>query len=197
LALQDDLLTSADLARFFTHRVLDGVPFIFSGDRASYVEWRSELAEAIHVDAHGIVMVGSAAYGVSLGPGRNFAAFGSHSDVDVGVVSQHHFELAWRFFRNLGTAARLRLPKKVQISFLEHAPRDVYFGVIATERFLPHLPFGPEWARTLAVMSARDPTKDRNVKVRLYRDVESLRAYQVRSLGLARRSLLEQAAGGV
>lgn len=190
MPLQDDLVVAPDLGRFFTAQVLDGVPHVFAGDRAAYVEWRSILAESLDVDAHDVVIVGSAALGVSIAPGRRFRAFGDGSDIDVGIISSRHFEAAWHFFRNLTPAGIYALPRRTQASFREHAPRDVYHGVIATERFLPHLPFGPKWTRGLARMAQRDPTRDRDVNARLYRDVESLRSYQVRSLRQAREELL-------
>lgn len=44
------------------------------------------------------------------------------------------------------------------------------------------LPFGREWLKALAAMGLVDPTKGRDVNLRIYADYEALRAYQVLSV---------------
>ena len=57
--------------------------------------------------------VGSAAIGCSLNPVKNFKPFDSASDVDVAVISNYHFTVAWRYLRTNGTR-RLEVDTRTQ-----------------------------------------------------------------------------------
>lgn len=184
-----DELVASDLDSFLSHRLLGTIPTIFEENRVSYMDWKQDLSRLLDVDSYSILFVGSAALGFSLNPHKAFKPFGHDSDVDIAVISARYFDAAWHFFRTLGST-RFRLPSYIQSSIKENLPRDVYWGMIATDRLLPYLPFGPAWVRALESMSRIDPTADRRLNLRLYRDIESLRSYQLRSLKIARDRLL-------
>jgi hypothetical protein len=63
-----------------------------------------------------------------------------------------------------------------------HRRNLVFDGTIATDQLLGRLPFGPRWSAALGRASNREPTTGRVVKARIYRDFESVRAYQLRGL---------------
>ena len=63
---------------------------------------------------------------------------------------------------------------------------------IATDKLLPYLPFGTQWSNALRAMSKLEPTKNRQIKARIYKDFESLRAYQVNNLKNLRTQELEK-----
>ena len=187
--LQNDLLTSPiDLC--VTKWVLETSPFAFAGvSREEFWNWKSALAAKIDVDAKNILITGSGAVGVSLNPFKGMKNYDSLSDIDVAVISTYHFDVAWRALRNIGTR-RFSLPQSQQRAIDEHVKRYIYWGTIATDRILPLLPFGKEWVIALNEMAQIEPTIDRTIKVRIYRDFASLRAYLVTGLKELRNQLL-------
>jgi len=171
--------------RFVSIRLLEPVPHIFRDDAKAYLEWRHELARLLGVDPRAIAIVGSAAVGVSLSPRKNLAPFHDGSDVDVAVISWFHFETAWDWLRKLG-ASYYTLPASAQVSVKEHRERLVYWGTIATDKIVGHLPFASTWVRALGEVGKKTPPIPRSVNVRLYRDFEALRAYHVHGVGKLR-----------
>jgi len=161
------------VARWF----LEDTPALFK-DRASHVAWKRDLAELLRVSVFDLIVVGSAAVGISLNPAKNFKAFAPTSDIDLALVSAHHFDVSWRWLRGLG-AGLYRLPEPAQNWVREHERRLVYWGTIATDQLLAYMPFGHEWVPHLSTMSGQDPAQGREINVRLYRDFASLEAYQV------------------
>jgi hypothetical protein len=87
---------------FVSKWILERIPHVFGGDQLRYNEWRKHLAEKIDVDPCAIALTGSASVGISLNPNKSFRGFDERSDIDVAVISSYHFEIAWRFIRNMG-----------------------------------------------------------------------------------------------
>ncbi|MEU6000517.1 hypothetical protein ABZ837_22165 [Streptomyces sp. NPDC047197] len=179
-ALREELL-SLPPEEFVSHHVLDRVPWIFS-DRMQYVKWKSYLAVDLDVDPFAIHVVGSSCVGLSLSPSKGLSAFHRGSDIDVAVVSARHFDEAWRWLRNLGPMDSLAVGSLEHDMFKWHRKNLVFEGTIATDRLLSKLPFGAQWRTAFGRARTRNPTIDREIKARIYRDVESLREYQVRSV---------------
>src|SRR5437867_2216858 len=118
---------------FFASKwVIERIPYIFGDDSVAFWTWKHKLARLLDVDAASLLIVGSAAVGVSLSPNKNFRKFEAASDVDVAVVSNHHFDLVWRWLRALG-AERYKWPVEVQRAIDEHRRRLVYWGIMATD----------------------------------------------------------------
>jgi hypothetical protein len=185
--VRQDLLTlkPADfVARWFAERPA----FIFGGDQAAHIAWKAALAQALNLSLFDLVIVGSAALGRSLSPSKDFTPFDAESDVDVAVVSDHYFDIAWRWMRTLG-AGRYKLPQPTQDWIKEHESHYVYWGTIATDQLLQYLPFGPHWVPKLATIAASEPVGGRELNVRLYRDYSSLEAYLTRSVRKRRAAL--------
>jgi hypothetical protein len=185
-AFVSELVDTDDISDLVSCHLFDAIPHLFDENATLWRAWRTALAGDLDIDAHSVVLVGSAAVGVSLNPFKNLRRFDANSDVDVAVISYRHFESAWHTLRSLKPAALLGMPRAAQIDIKEHAPNYVYFGSIATERILSILEFGPEWADAIAATQQRIPTNDRDVKIRLYRDVDALRRYQIRSISMTR-----------
>jgi hypothetical protein len=173
-----DELTKLSPSIFVSKWILERVPHLFGADQLKYIGWRRALAGKIGVDPCAIVLTGSAGVGFSLNPNKGFKVFDNRSDIDVAVVSSYHFEIAWRYLRSLGSDYH-RLGPGARRSVDDHKSKYVYFGTIATDQILAHLPFGKEWLIALSDMAALSPTEDREIKARVYRDFDSLRGYQV------------------
>ena len=164
-----------DPSVFTSLHILDRVPAIFES-RMQYAEWRVSLGAGLGVDPLCIVVVGSTAVGVSLSPSKDklFKPYHDESDVDVAIVSPHHFDEAWRYLRSLGPLDQLKTSSKAIAGLLQwHRKSLVFDGTIATERLLPYLTYGPDWLAALGRAARMAPTQDRDVNVRVYRDFDS------------------------
>lgn len=182
-AIQFDL-SRLDSASFTSFHILDRVPAIFES-RHQYASWRSQIGKGLGVDPLNLLVVGSTCVGVSLSPSRNkfLKPFHPESDIDLAVVSGRHFDEAWRWLRDLGPIDTLRETSRDTADLLSWHKRSLVFdGTIATERLLQHLPFGAEWAAVLGRAGKVPPTQDRDVKARIYRDFDSLRAYHEKNV---------------
>lgn len=177
-------------AAFVETHLFDRIPVLFADDRSLFIGWKRALAEQIEVDPACITIVGSAATGASLNPSKNFKLFDANSDVDVAVVSPHHFSVAWRYLRMNG-ARRLRLDARTRIAWDEHVKRYIYWGTIATDRLLGVLPFGLEWLQATSAAGQVHPTVGRSVNLRIYSDYDSLRAYHIQGVRALRDSQQE------
>ncbi|MDP1571313.1 MAG: hypothetical protein Q8L86_15065 [Vicinamibacterales bacterium] len=174
--------------RFITRWFDESTPYVFGPHRTEYLRWKSHIAGELGVSWLDVVLVGSAAVGCSLSPHKRFKPFSSDSDIDIAVMSPHHFDIAWRWMRRLG-ADRYRLPQPTQEWVKEHEKRLVYWGSIATDQLLQYLPFGPEWVVKLSKLMAAAPADGRMINVRLYRDHSSLESYLLNSVRRLRSQL--------
>lgn len=181
-------LQTLSVATFLEEHMFDCVPHVFAAQRTAYIAWKRELGSAIDVDPACLTVVGSAAVGCSLNPVKNLKPFDSGSDIDVAVVSNYHFNIAWRYLR-MNSSRRLKVDMRTRIAWDEHVKKYIYWGTIATDKLLGVLPFGLEWLKATGGMSLMDPTQGRNVNLRIYADYEALRAYQLISIKNVRDSL--------
>lgn len=156
--------------------ILEKTPHIFKEDRELYLKTKLLLAEKLQIDSCSIIFVGSSCAGFSLAPHKNFKLFNEDSDVDIAVISHYHFDVAWRELRGIDIYAQ---PPDVQASIRDHRERLIYYGTIATDKILGLMPFGEQWLEAIGELQKNDLFADREIKFRLYRDHESLRAYHI------------------
>jgi len=168
--------------------IIDRTPYVFNNDQIAYVNWKASLANAIGVDGKAIIFIGSASIGFSLNPTKSYRVYNESSDIDIAIVSRHHFEIAWHTIRNLGTL-RHTLNSPQSRSLEDHRNRLIYWGTFDTKHLLPKLPFGKQWFETFEQMTSIAPTKDREINARIYRDFESLTDYHVSNLSKLREKL--------
>lgn len=116
-----------------------------------------------------------------LNPHKNYRLYNDESDVDVAIISELYFDIAWKELRNLGTK-RYDLTPKQKASLQDHVDRLIYWGTIATDKLLELFPFGKEWAFHLLDLAKLEPINNKAINIRLYKDFESLRAYHVNNL---------------
>ncbi len=170
------------------------VPYLFHDDHQLYLRWKSELAPRLGVDSCSLLLIGGASVGISFNPNKNFKEFDNQSDIDIAVISPYHFEEAWRFLRNLGSK-RFSYSRGVQEIIKAHASNYIYWGTVATDKILPILPFGEKWVLALNDMACVPPTESRDINLRIYKDFESLRSYQIRNLYRLRDELVQNEKG--
>jgi hypothetical protein len=185
-----DLEATRDLSRFLSDRLFDSIPALFSS-RDQFMSWRTSLASDLGVDPLAILIIGSAAVGLSMNPAKNFKTLDAASDVDIAVLSEFHFDVAWRYLRRMPARDYFRLPVPARLAVDAHVNKYVYFGTITTDRILAHLPFGALWFAAINARSKEQPTLGRRLNIRLYRDIDSLRSYQLLGFREAQQRLLE------
>lgn len=181
---------------FVTDRLLSGTPSIFN-NRVTYVEWRHFAAKLLGVDPSEIYIVGSASIGYSLNPGKEYKKFDDDSDIDVAIVSHSHFEQAWsdlvdhvdRIYSESGKRVNPQAKKKIN-----YIRRLTFDKCIALDRHLPNVSFGIKWgsARKKLIAEIGEPHLGKDLNFRLYRDVNSLRKYQIRSVRQAHDRIIEE-----
>lgn len=170
--------------------VMEGVPYIFGDDKEAYANWRELISDGIGVDSSEIQIIGSAATGISLNPHKNYRAFCSTSDVDIAIISEHFFNVSWRFLRGLGPRLH-SFPPSAKQSVHNHVSKYIYWGTIATDRLLGYLPFGHGWLEVFEEAAKKPPVDGRPISARIYKDFDSLRSYHVRNLKFLRDSELQ------
>jgi hypothetical protein len=175
---------------FVSHFMFDAVPYVFAQDLATWIDWKTHLADHLEVDPHDIVLTGSGAIGFSLNPNKNYKPFDGTSDIDCGVISPYHFEQSWRYLRQI-RPSWLSLPPKSKRAIELHRKNLVFSGTIATDSILGLLPFGAKWQAGLDAMGRIAPTSDREVKLRVYKDYDALRSYHVHNIDRIRNELAE------
>ena len=185
-----DALQTQTPSRFVEDQIFDRIPHAFAGDRSSFAIWKRELGKKLDVDPACLTLVGSAATGFSLNPTKNFKAFDEKSDLDVAVISQHHFSVGWRYLR-MNSTRRLRVDAATRNAWDDHVSRYIYWGTLATDKLLGVLPFGPKWMSATAHMSSLSPSDGRPVNLRIYSDYDALRSYQIQSTKALRDNLIE------
>ncbi|TPJ20856.1 hypothetical protein [Mesorhizobium sp. B2-7-2] len=178
-----------DPSDFVSHYIFEPIPFAFSSDFDKWVSWKTTLAKGLEVDPYDIVLTGSGAIGFSLNPYKGFSAFDDRSDIDCGVISAYHFDLAWRHLRQL-RPSWLSLSNAAKRAIESHRKSYVFTGTIATDSILSILPFGKVWQTALTNMAGIDPTVGRDVKLRIYKDYDALRQYQAMNISRLRSTLL-------
>ncbi|MGJ8653573.1 MAG: hypothetical protein ACSHX8_09905 [Opitutaceae bacterium] len=184
-------LTAEDPKLLVSTWILERIPVIFNGDSVAYEKWRGTFASMIEVDPAEVKITGSAAFGVSLNPYKNFKLFDDSSDIDLAIVSEHFFSESWRELRHLGNKRHSLSPAAKQ-SVKDHVEKYIYWGTIATDKILHVLPFGKQWSSALQEMAEMKPTKNRSIKARIYKDFECLRSYHVANLKNLRTKELEE-----
>ena len=182
-------VTNRSPADVVSEHVLERLPHIFANDWEPYRKWRQKLGAAIGVDPCNISVIGSACVGVSLSPHKGLSKFEDSSDIDVAIISDFHFNVAWRALRGF-PLADARTTKERQ-SILDHKKNYVYWGCIATYKILRILPYAKEWTIAVSDMRAEPPTEGRDINFKIYKDFDALRSYQIHGVESLRVALLE------
>jgi len=176
------------VSSFITKWILEHTPYIFDEQDFKYIQWRESLAGKLKIDTCEIVVTGSASLGFSLNPNKNFKAFDDKSDVDVSIISDYYFDVAWHDLLHLN---RPNLPYKMKLALDDHRSRLIYWGTIATDKILPLLSFGQEWENIINESRTLPILEDRDINFRIYRDTKAIRDYLSLSVTERRNALLE------
>lgn len=176
--IKDDLITIPPDV-FISKWIMEKIPNIFGGNDIKYYEWKHKMASRLQIDARDIIITGSACLGYSLNPKKNFKKFNQYSDIDVGIISNYYFDIAWHELRN---QKYYKLNNNMKQSLEDHKNRLIYWGTIATDKILPILSVGKYWNEVINEMRSDPPINDREINFRIYKDNKSFRDYQINSV---------------
>lgn len=179
----DQIVATCGPGEAVSRGIFDRLPFAFES-KQQYLRWRDELAKHMEVDGRDIILVGSAATGRSLSAQKQFGVFRSQSDIDVAVVSSHHFDLAWRWFRTTNLNYLTGIDAHTKERFNAHRQHYIFDGVVAADIFLGYFPFGQAWMSGMVRCQDLLPSalQGRKLRTRIYRDFQSLRQSQVEAV---------------
>lgn len=191
---QDELLAADPLDEWIDEHFLRSDPVAFEG--VGFWPTVATVARLLEVDVNGIYCVGSGAVGFSLNPQKvmdgDLKPFDEHSDIDLAVISEVHFESAWRDLRR---AAQPLLQSEMEAELAENLnwqKKRFFEGIILANKLLPHLEFGPSWLSGINQIEeaiAIDLNRSIPLNVWIFRDYWSLRTYITKSALLCREKV--------
>lgn len=154
--------------------IVEKIPVIFNDDYETFIKTKLSIANKLGVDSCSIIFVGSSSTGFSLNPEKGFKVFDEESDIDIAVISHHYFNIAWHWMRMQDVAL---LNKRAKNGIKQHRNYYIFDGTIATDFFLPYLPFGEQWTKIIKDLEVIPLFKGREIHFRLYQDHKSLIDY--------------------
>ena len=119
-------MTGTDLIEKWVYRQ---TPYAFRNAARAFDQWRTQLAECLEVEPTSICVIGSTAAGLSFNPTKRLRLHSPQSDVDVAVISQELFRMAWDWF----IAKRIEFisfPGPVKGGMDDHKKRLIFYRQI-------------------------------------------------------------------
>lgn len=179
---QTEILGATDVFDWIDRNFLRCDPYAFRG--ANFQEFVLTCVSSLGVDPNGVYVIGSGAVGLSLNPskisGGRLKGFDGSSDLDVALVSEVHFERAWRNLREQAHPASVDEMEQELADAMGHQRKRFFDGAILANKLLPYLDFGEVWVSSLVKVSeVAAKALDREIEVNcwIYRDYWSVRSY--------------------
>lgn len=183
---QTALVRAVSIPDWVDRNFLRGDPYAFR--HGSYQEFVFQCGASFGVDPNAVFCLGSGAIGLSLNPSKisdgQLKPFDEQSDLDVALISDYHFELAWRELRHQAHPAYGPTDSGLQ-AHLSWQRKRLFDGAILTNLLLPLLSFGPAWQLGLIQVeqtAAEQVGREISVHFWVFRDYWSVRSTVARSL---------------
>jgi hypothetical protein len=193
---QQELLQADPLLEWIDDHFLRLDPYAFR--ESSFRQVISLVSKELGVDANGVFVIGSGAIGLSLNPSNAedgiLRAFDDKSDLDLAVISEMHFEAAWRDLRHATQPifAETQIDERIREN-LNWQKKRLFEGAIVAHRLLPTLSFGNDWNLSLIRVGnvvAQMLNIERQLNLWIYRDYWSLRNYVAKSIVRCRQGMV-------
>ena len=179
---QEELLSAQSPFDWIDRNFLRCDPFAFRS--SDFQAFALTCSDSLGVDPNGVFCIGSAAVGLSLNPGKilegRLKQFDINSDLDVALISEVHFERAWRSLRSQAHPAIVGEMEQELVDAMGHQRKRFFDGAILANKLLPYLDFGAEWVTSMVRVSevaARALDREIDVNCWIYRDYWSVRSY--------------------
>lgn len=188
-----ELLGADPLLEWIDEHVLRGDPFAFKD--VGFRPVVSLISRELGIEANGIFCVGSGAVGLSLNPNKindsSLKSFDDASDLDIALISEVHFERAWRDLRQAVEPTLIEVDPVI-VEHLSWQRKRFFDGAILAEKLLPTLSFANIWVPSLIRLNDLVATllgRNTTVNIWIYRDYWSLRSYVASSIVRCRRKV--------
>lgn len=184
---QAEIVAAAPVFGWVDRSYLRCDPYAFRD--ADFQDFALTCSSALGVDPNGVYCIGSGAVGLSLNPekmaGGLLKAFDASSDLDIAVISEVHFERAWRSLREQAHPAIAGELESDLRDAMSHQRKRFFDGAILANKLLPYLEFGESWVGSLVRVAEHAATalgREIDVNVWIYRDYWSVRSYVANSI---------------
>jgi hypothetical protein len=178
------LLASRTDVEIVDSNLLSNRPWIFN-DESAYHTWRSLVAKELKVPAENVWIVGSAALGYSLSPykpGRPFQIGGGtqsvSSDIDIAFVDTELFTDAWNIIVQFDRTRALSSAEDTRTRIRT----DVYWGLVSQHSLPTNTGPARRVLTAVGIAGRTRPLRGHQIRCRVYRRLEDLRAYHIDSL---------------
>jgi len=178
-------------SEFISKWIIDAIPFICGQNYSLYLQWRHYIAKQIGIDPNDIFISGSSCLGFSLSPHKMLRNFNNKSDIDVCIVSENYFNIAWYELRSIKSHSQYMSLEKFRGAIDAHRTKYIYWGTIATDKILGVFSFGSKWSEALETSRRFTCFENRDFNFRIYKDNKSFRDYTSLSVSDCRKALLE------
>lgn len=184
-----EALENAEIPHWIDRRFLRPDPLAFAsnaGPENYFADFAHECSLSFNIDPNGIYCIGSGAVGLSFSPrkivGARLKVFNKmDSDIDLALISPHHFETAWRDLRTIAHSTYGEKPSAKLRKKLDHQRRRLFDGAILANELMSSISFGPEWStnhrRISLDWSDKLQLEKGGVNIWIYKDYWSVRSY--------------------
>lgn len=191
---QAEILDASPVFDWIDRHYLRCDPYAFRG--ADFQDFVLLCGASLGVDPNGVFCIGSGAVGLSLNPGKivngSLKVFDESSDLDVALVSEVHFERAWRSLRERAHPAAVNEMERELTEAMGHQRKRFFDGAILANKLLPYLDFGESWVSALVKVSEAAAValgREIDVTCWIYRDYWSVRSYVANGIVKCKESM--------
>ena len=155
------------------------VPFVFRDNAQQYLAFLEDISSRLDVESACLTVVGSAAVGFCMSPTREYGReFRSESDIDLVVVDEALFDIAWLALRQM-YGRTYDLTQEMRVEYKRHQKRYVFRGWIYPTSFAGVIPFASHWFHELELVASSATEDGHRIGARLYRTEEHAREYHI------------------
>jgi predicted nucleotidyltransferase len=161
-----EIIATSSISETVNSYILANNPICFDGKNNIVYELRKMLSDHFEVHLKNIEIVGSAKLGISLNPSpkRYGKKFGKDSDIDLVIVSNELFDIAWH-----------ELIKREDKLFGEEEKifscyKDIPMGIISPNKLPIQMEFSKKWWGIFESLSSNAKFENRKIRGRLFKD---------------------------
>lgn len=155
------LISSSSISDVVNNYILECAPICFGGDKSIIYLLKKELADKFEIHPKDIEIVGSAKLGISLNSKieRYGKPFNESSDIDLAIISNELFDIAWNELSKKENKFLLESDKKKIETCYYYIPQ----GIISPNQ----LPMGLNFTKKFwAILSSLSLERYENRKIR-------------------------------
>lgn len=161
-----EIISTSSISEVVNNYILSNDPICF--DHALIYKLRKSLSDHFDVHLKNIEIVGSAKIGISLNPtsGRWGKKFDGDSDIDLAIVSNELFDIAWHEL--IKNEDNLLSPAEKEQ--LKNSYKYISQGIISPDQLPLKLEFSKKWWHIFSILSENENFEKRKIRGRLFKN---------------------------